>query len=282
MRFSQRYGYRPVKDAVQFESMDNDLRNALWNALYEYLIDPSRFSQSPRISHSPDTRHVMYANLWSDFFKLPLDNFDQRFPGGLLERLKALFFKGQWFEVYDVIEFIVMADPIAWRAEQFRYLVNSCLEGEMSAYRFVGEHVAPITDQLELGEIETALAGDSRAVSSQLEQALQYLSDRQSPDYRNSIKESISAVESEVRSTLGKEKGTLGQLLPELQKGLSLHPALTEAFSKLYGYTSDEGGIRHASQALMDDSRTVTFEEAKFMLVACSAFVNYVRGVRAL
>ena len=26
-------------------------------------------------------------------------------------------------------------------------------------------------------------------------------------------------------------------------------------------------------------SQTVTFEEAKFMLVACSAFINYVRGV---
>lgn len=29
----------------------------------------------------------------------------------------------------------------------------------------------------------------------------------------------------------------------------------------------------------MDDSGTVPFEDAKFMLVAGSAFVNYVRGV---
>ncbi len=275
MRFSHRYGYRPVKDAVQFESMDNDLRNTLWNALYEYLIEPSRFSPSMPIALSLDIRDVTYANLWSNFFKLTLDNFDPRYSGNLLERLKALFFKGPWFDVYDVIEFIVIADPIAWRAEKFRSLVNSHLEREVSAYRFVGEHIAPITDKLELGEIEIALSGDSRAVSFQLEQALQYLSDPQSPDYRNSIKKSISAVESEVRSTLGREKGTLGQLLPELETRLSVHPALREAFSKLYGYTSDAGGIRHA---LMDDSRTATFEEAKFMLVACSAFINYVRG----
>ncbi len=54
-----------------------------------------------------------------------------------------------------------------------------------------------------------------------------------------------------------------------------MHPALEAAFTKLYDYTSDAKGIRHA---LLDEDR-VTFEEAKFMLVACSAFVNYVRDV---
>ena len=66
----------------------------------------------------------------------------------------------------------------------------------------------------------------------------------------------------------------MGELLKHVEQKAPLHPALKDAFSRLYGYTSDEGGIRHA---LMDDSRAVTFEEAKFMLVACSAFINYVR-----
>ena len=41
---------------------------------------------------------------------------------------------------------------------------------------------------------------------------------------------------------------------------------------KLYGYTSDESGIRHAGRI---DGKGTTFAEAKFMLIACSAFVNY-------
>ena len=41
---------------------------------------------------------------------------------------------------------------------------------------------------------------------------------------------------------------------------------------KLYGYASDKGGIRHAEGLFESD---VTFEEAKFMLVSCSAFINY-------
>jgi hypothetical protein len=39
----------------------------------------------------------------------------------------------------------------------------------------------------------------------------------------------------------------------------------------MYGYTSDAQGIRHA---LMDEPN-LSFEDAKFMLVSCSAFVNY-------
>ena len=275
MTFSQRYGYTPAQKAIQLESMDDDLRHSLWNVVYTHLVGPLPYY----VMWMGEQLTMMCRGLWTDLFKLPVDTLPEKPLPQVLKHLRASFFNTYWYEVFNVIEFVASADINGRRASRFRSQINSVFERESSGYRFVSEQIAPITDQLELGEIETALAVDSRAVSSQLEQALQYLSDRQSPDYRNSIKESISAVESEVRSTLGKEKGTLGQLLPELQKGLSLHPALTEAFSKLYGYTSDEGGIRHA---LMDDSRTVTFEEAKFMLVACSAFINYVRGARVL
>jgi len=50
-----------------------------------------------------------------------------------------------------------------------------------------------------------------------------------------------------------------------------LHSDLKHAFQKLYGYTNDSEGIRHA---LMEE-QTLDVEDAKFMLVSCSAFVNY-------
>ena len=46
---------------------------------------------------------------------------------------------------------------------------------------------------------------------------------------------------------------------------------MKEGFVKLYGYTSDEHGIRHS----MLDIPDIGFAEAKFMLVACSAFANF-------
>ena len=64
----------------------------------------------------------------------------------------------------------------------------------------------------------------------------------------------------------------MGQALKVIErKGIGLHGALKKGFSSLYGYTSDADGIRHA---LLDES-TTNFEDAKFMLVACSGFINY-------
>jgi hypothetical protein len=70
-------------------------------------------------------------------------------------------------------------------------------------------------------------------------------------------------------------KASVGDALKNLEKlGIKLHPSLKIAFGKLYGYTSDQGGIRHS---LLDQS-DVDFEDAKFMLVSCSAFVNLLKA----
>ena len=50
-----------------------------------------------------------------------------------------------------------------------------------------------------------------------------------------------------------------------------MHEAFRKSVLQLYGYTSDEDGIRHC---LMDESK-VDFADAKYMLVACSAFYNF-------
>ena len=57
--------------------------------------------------------------------------------------------------------------------------------------------------------------------------------------------------------------------------GLIIPPILKVAFEKLYAYTNQpDTGIRHA---LMDEDGIYTpaSEEALFMLVSCSSFINY-------
>ncbi len=104
-----------------------------------------------------------------------------------------------------------------------------------------------------------------------IQTALTLFGKRPDPDYRNSIKESISAVKS-IAGVLGKEdsKGLAGALTA-LCKRTPIHGALKAAFVQLYGYTSNEDGVRHA---ILDEPQ-IGFDEAKFMLVSCSAFVNY-------
>ena len=158
--------------------------------------------------------------------------------------------------------------------DKFMAACNALFEKEMSAYRFVDGVITKITEQQELHEIEQALESSLGPINAHLRRALELMSDRNSPDYRNSVKESISAVESFVMHVLGEDKGTLGQLIKKLEDEVGLHPALKTAFSNLYGYTSDEGGIRHA----LSEQENVDFNDAKFMLVVCSSFINFVEG----
>lgn len=111
------------------------------------------------------------------------------------------------------------------------------------------------------------------SVNNHLEKALSFYSDRKNPDYKNSIKESISAVESMCCIICGK-KVELGKALGKLEKnGIYIHGAMKNGFQALYGYASDESGIRHGGI----EDKEVTEEDAKFMLVSCSAFVNYLK-----
>ena len=157
---------------------------------------------------------------------------------------------------------------------KFMETCNAVLESELSAYRFVGDKIVPMTSPDEIAEIEKALQvkGALHPIRNHLERALDLISDRRTPDYRNSIKESISSVEAICRLITGDTNATLGQALKQLEdKHIALHGALKNAFSNLYGYTSSAQGIRHA---LLEEP-SLDFEDAKFMLVSCSAFTNY-------
>jgi hypothetical protein len=90
------------------------------------------------------------------------------------------------------------------------------------------------------------------------------LSDKATPDYRNSIKESISAVEGLCKLIIKDSDTTLGSALERIEKNgtVLIHKNLKDAFKHLYWYTSDAAGIRHA----IKDSSSVDFVDAKFML----------------
>ena len=152
-------------------------------------------------------------------------------------------------------------------------LCNSFLERELSAYRFIGGKITQITSEEEISEIEEVLeiSKPLKAVNTHLKRALDLFTDKKSPDYRNSIKESISAVEAFCNLITKSNKATLGKALKKIENKVSLHSALKSAFNNLYGYTSDADGIRHA---LLDEPN-LDFEDAKFMLVSCSTFINY-------
>ena len=268
--FSQRMGIKPIKTVIQVDFMDDDLRNSLWNALclfYWSKVEGNWISSS--INAYID---LLLKVLWLDYFKKPIDTLSNYWPE-IREKIKKYFFNCEWYEVYDFIEFIANNYPDKKVNTKFMEFCNSLLERELSAYRFVGGKITQITSEIEISEIEEALENSKllKGVNTHLKRALDLLANRKSPDYRNSIKEAISAVEAICKLITREKKATLGQALKRIEEKVSLHPSLKNAFNNLYGYTSDAEGIRHA---LLDEPN-LSFEDAKFMLVSCSAFINY-------
>lgn len=276
MKFSERHGHASLREIIQLESVDEPLRNGLWSVLKVSVWDDIKRSHGMyggySITDSQNSKiNHLCTMMWFDYFKKPLDKLDPSW-NETLGFLRRYFFTTEWYEVLDFIEFVANNYEKHEFKEPFTDLVNTVLQREMSGYRFVGSKIAPITEKAEIAEVEEAAKHYESPVRTHLSRAIELVSDRKAPDYRNSIKESVSAVESLVRTATGDSSGTLGKLLKQLEQSFELHPAMKTAFSNLYGYSSDESGIRHA----LTETEKVGFAEAKFMLVTCSAFINFV------
>lgn len=149
---------------------------------------------------------------------------------------------------------------------------NIRFEKFLVGYRFIEQKLVPMDNEIDIEAIERARE-ESRHFSgahSHLKRASDLLADRKQPDYSNSVKESISAVESVVKAIT--EKNTLGDGLKHLRsRGVEIHPVLEAAWLKMYGWTSDADGIRHAGIEPATTEQAI----AKYMLVTCSAYVTY-------
>ena len=274
--FADRNNHHPVNTTMQYEALDDRSRVALVNAvnsLYHAVFEDN------------------YGGRKDNFWRGVLSNvYCQQVdwtPGvsyreqKMLDIINSSIYKEDYSNVLSVIEYlaILLQDEVNKSYKQFNVfkILNQTFEREFIGYRFVDGFIVQITSKVEIDQIEEAIATKNNKVGEHLNKALALLSDRNKPDYENSIKESISAVEAMCNEIVGKQS-TLGEALKFLKKEKTIHPSLEAAFEKLYGYTSDASGIRHAGKI---DGEGATFEEAKFMLVACSGFVNYLAGMHS-
>lgn len=111
-----------------------------------------------------------------------------------------------------------------------RYMqrLDSALERAGSPYRFSGVELIPITDQAELDEIARAMRSPFAGARSQIAQGVALLSMKPEPDYRNTIKDSVSAV----ASTLMEATGGTVDFRPLLEAFERAHGELHPAFRK--------------------------------------------------
>jgi len=252
--------------------MSKELRVSLWNALDVAVWQSKDFMWA---QYGEAKIRPFSQALWFHYFKRPADTRSE-YSSDVLQEIRKYFFSCEWYEVYDFIEYVVhYFERSMPRLPEY---LNTILERELSGFRFVAGKLTDIIGEQEIEMLQEVLA-DTRfaGVTEHLNRSLELYSDREKPDYRNSIKESISAVESMARIVSENPKATLGDALKEIDKKGVLHPALKAGFLKIYGYTSDKEGIRHA----MLDESNLTGADARYFLVSCTSFVNYLKSLMA-
>lgn len=271
MRFSERYGYLKPSDVIIREKITPEIQNAICSCFDElnYRLNSSK------------GYFYLEMHLWCKFLNKRKDDFGSYNQYNIVATAYIENPNNPWFNKLDIIEATIeylyynyesrFIDLTPW----FVDLLNKEFERLNFGYRIIHSLVTEITSKLEIETIEKALEDNKNNVRMHLNKALKFLSMRPTGDYRNSIKESISAVEALNREITGEKTWSLNKME---SKGLKIPPSLREAFNKLYGYTNDaETGIRHS---LMNETGEYVpgADEALYMLITCSAFINYLNS----
>ncbi len=272
--FSDRYGYTKPSDVIIREKITPEIQNAICNC-YDKLRNSITYT---KFGHSQSQYPIIEEQIWVYFF-------NQRIRDYCDEEVAIDYIADgtiKWYEKLNLIEFTInflfdLSNGGTIEPE-IPFLFINILNYEFKrlnfAYRIINNKIAEITAEEEIVSIEEALKDNKDNIRTHFNKALEFYAQKPVGEYRNSIKESISAVEAFCRDKTGED--TLGKALNKLESNGIIMPKLLKiAFDKLYAYTNQpDTGIRHA---LMDDegSYVPQAEEALFMLVSCSAFINY-------
>jgi hypothetical protein len=281
--FSDRNNINKLNETMQIDSFDRRTRIQLYN-YFTYIIENNRQYAIDRETFYLDVLYNVYCEVIDNYDKYSIKEYIETCKG----YIKDTFLRDSYDAVLSLVEYLTnkIDSEIPQYAKKFELdfdgsmkrvcfqeEVNKLFEKECVGYRFVGEEIVAITSKVEIKEIEESLQSNYDGCREHIKKAVGFLADREQKDYKNCIKESISAVESICCIITDKKNATLGETLKLLESKCNLKGQMKSAFEKLYAYTnSDKGGIRHAEGLFVSE---VSFEEAKFMLVSCSAFVNY-------
>lgn len=289
--FSQRNNLVPLPEPMKLGELSDDLRRDIWNVSDKFLqgVSYRNTTTSERLLLSDVEELMVYVlgHVW----KKPEDEI-RAVPKksvfvSVREHFRAKVFSGDFNIALDLLE-MILNEGIRLSSGHFNHFadnIKKVFERHRAAYRlvFIKEHRCyqffPQSSEEE-GQaiqqaVETVQDGGMQGASVHLREAAKAINRGNEKGFADSIRESIHAVESVARTIDEGASQTLTPALNSLKEaGLIKHEDLRVAFTKLYGYTNDEKGVRH-SLAFDKNAPNVSEDEALFMLGACASFAAY-------
>ena len=274
LTFSQREGKAPLPEAMKLEYIPQKFRQLVWLFVDKSIDDATDIFQR---RYRNDVE--IAAILWRFRFQIqetPHDEIPHPHPDNDKKFCREIILQEDYHQLLTFVEFILRQDDCSENMRES--LVNEFERTPIAYYADSIDGKPTIMPRIsrEAGEatrkaFETIREGNMDGAAAHLRDAVEHINAKQHAD---SIADSIHAVESVARMIDPRANKTLGPALKSLEEsGVLKHPVLRGAFEKLYGYTSDEQGIRHA---LLDkDAADVGLDEAVFMFGACASFAAY-------
>ena len=266
--FSEAQGLKPLPRPLNLGALNDEARIDFWNAFY--VVDREHRN---RFDEVDDAWSQILSWTHARHFREPLDEFSPRFHS-IEFRYKSHFLNQPYDKVFDLLTFLLrLANiPVTFKAE-----IKFAFESNLLAYVIDATEQATIypatTPEEGKAVIEAVHELNDNGLHGPRNHLIESATFINQGHWAKSVHESISAVESVARQ-IAPGTSTLGAALNELRRdGLLEHPALEQGLAKLYGYTSDEQGVRHS---LLDQNQSnVGQDEAVFMLGACASFASY-------
>ena len=265
--FSQRTGAAPIPPQLRLGEVSPRFRH-LVNYCFAKEVDNFEGHGINGISFFKEP----WREVAMDFHVKLLNQPPQTFKNSsnvYLELIQDILAKSKIEVLFDCIEFFYRHPRCS---AAFRTGLVECFVEARTAYRIIDEQIVAIGTEQQAEAFEAAVKSTEVAGAVAARKHLLAAGGAlREGKWADSVRESIHAVESLARR-IAPKTNTLGHALKVLEDKGYIHGSLKSAFEKLYGYTNDEGGIRHA---LLDDESKVDEADALFMLGACASFVSY-------
>jgi hypothetical protein len=265
--FSQRMGLAPVPPQLKIGEVSDELRRLLFYRINSEIEREERFSYESFYFRNEwkkvaeDLHVVFFGNRASTF---------KNDPHSLKKRLEQFSDHSEIGRLFDLVEFLAR-HPVC--SKELKNDLAEAFVNARAAYRIVDSQIVAIGTEQQGAAFERSLVEADRIGAGAARHHLVAAGlELRRGDWAGSVRESIHAVES-MAIRLAPDETSLGAALRKLEQKGRIHGSLKQAFGALYGYSSDEKGVRHA--LVFEDKSDVNEADALFMLGACASFVSY-------
>ena len=278
LTFSQREGLAPLPEALKAGELSDRFRHEVWHVIDRNLKESGITGFGMRPSFKTGSRAQYWKVLMELYFVRVLGQrhkpVGNSMYGEVREILAKKILEREVAETVTFLEHMLRTDGIPG---DLRNAIEKCFE--FAPFIIDRNGTPPCIISATSEEMKHATESALKNINqSELDGAKHHLrlsaQELNASNFAGSIRESIHAVESAARKIDPKNSKSMSDALQSLtQRNMPIHPALQNAFNALYGYTSDEQGIRHPM--IDNDPDKIRFDEAIFMYAVCVSFVDY-------